>query len=353
MNLTWQILDLHTRHAFHIARAAAPPVRRNVLVRIQDRDGNEGLGEAAPSPYYGETADTVAAVLPRYAEALAKLDDPLALEATEAAVERVVGRNAAARAAISAALHDLAGKRLRVPVWKLWGLTPAARKSSFTIGIDEPEIMRQRVEEARAYSSLKIKVGTPRDAEILALVRRHAPNAKLRIDANTGWTVKQALRLLPLLEELDIELIEQPLPADDMAGLRMLRGRSRIPIVADESCRTEGDVARLVGCVDGVNIKLAKCGSLRAAVRMVHIARAHHMRVMLGCMVESTLAIAAAVQLAPLVDDLDLDGAALLAHDPFAGPGIEADGTIRFNEAPGLGVSPRPAEAESSLGVLR
>lgn len=352
MNLTWQILELNTRHAFHIARAAAPPVRRNVLVRIQDRDGNEGLGEAAPSPYYGETPDTVAAVLPRYAEALATAD-PLALEANEAAVERVVGRNAAARSAVSAALHDLAGKRLGVPIWKLWGLSPTAANSSFTIGIDEPDAMRQRVEEARAYGSLKIKVGTPRDAEILSLVRAHAPHAKLRIDANTGWTVKQTLRLLPLLEELDIEFIEQPLPADDLDGLRMLRDRSRIPIVADESCRTEGDVARLVGCVDGVNIKLAKCGSLREAVRMVHIARAHHMRVMLGCMVESTLAIAAAVQLAPLVDDLDLDGAALLAHDPFDGPGIEPDGTIRFNHTAGLGVAPRPASPDGSLGTLR
>lgn len=338
MNVTWQVLDLRTRHAFHIARATSVPVRRNVWVRITDDDGVEGWGEAAANAYYGETAETVGAVLSRYADVLADATDPFALEALESAVHRAVGRNAAARAAVSAALHDLVGKRLNVPVWRLWGLEPRAAVSSYTIGIDEPERVRERVEEAAGYGVLKIKVGTPRDAEVLGVVRRHAPDARIRVDANTGWTVKQALGLLPLLEELGVELVEEPIPADDLDGLRMLRERSRIPIVADESCRTADDVVRLVGCVDGINIKLAKCGSLREALRMVHVARAHRMRVMLGCMVESTLGIAAAVQLAPLVDDVDLDGAALLANDPFAGPGIGQDGAVRFNVSPGLGV---------------
>lgn len=339
MKLTWQVLELRTRHAFHIARAASLPVRRNVWVRLVDDDGVEGWGEAAANAYYGETAETVAAVLPRYAAALDEVGGgPFALEALDVAVQRAVGRNPAARAAVSAALHDLAGKRLGVPVWRLWGLEPRAAASSYTIGIDAPERLRERLEEAAGYGMLKIKVGTPRDAEVLTLVRRHAPHARVRIDANTGWTLKQALRLLPLLEELDIELIEEPFPADDHDALRLLRERARIPIIADESCRTADDVVRLVGCVDGINIKLAKCGSLREAVRMVHVARAHRMRVMLGCMLESTLAVAAAVQLAPLVDTVDLDGAALLANDPFDGPGLEADGSIRFNETPGLGV---------------
>ena len=340
MEMTWEIQELTTRRAFRIARAEAPQVRRTVWVRIRDGDGVEGWGEAAANPYYGETADTVVAVLPRYAEALkAAGGDPLRLAALDEAVKRAVGRNPAARSAVSAALHDLAGKRLGVPVWRLWGLTPRAPRSSFTIGLDDPEQIRERVEEASGYPLLKVKVGTPRDAEVLALVRRHAPHSRLRVDANTGWTLKQAIRLLPLLEDLDVEIIEEPLPADDLEGLRMLRERSRIPVVADESCRTTDDVARLAGCVDGINIKLAKCGSLREAVRMVHVARAHRMRVMLGCMIESTLAIAAAIQIAPLVDDVDLDGAALLAADPFRGPGIGADGTVTFNEEPGLGVT--------------
>jgi L-alanine-DL-glutamate epimerase-like enolase superfamily enzyme len=337
MELTWQIHELTTHHAFHIARSAAPPSRRNVWVRIRDADGCEGWGEAAASAYYGETADTVAALLPRY-EAALNGGDALELEALETAVHGAVGRNPAARAAISAALHDLVGKRLGMPVWRLWGLSPRAPRSSYTIGLDAPERIRERVAQAASYPILKIKVGTPRDAEVLAAVRRAAPHSRLRVDANTGWTVKQAIRLLPLMEELDVEMIEEPLPADDYDGLRLLRERSRIPIIADESCRVADDIAHLAGHVDGINIKLAKCGSLREAVRMVHVARAHRMRVMLGCMVESTLAIAAAIQLAPLVDDVDLDGAALLSNDPFAGPGIEADGAIRFNQEPGLGV---------------
>jgi L-Ala-D/L-Glu epimerase len=344
MQLDFEILELRTRHAFHIARMAAPPARRSVWIRLRDRDGVEGWGEAAVStPYYGETADTVAAVLPLLAAAVAEAadGDPLALERTERAVAKAIGRNSAAKAGISAALHDLVGKRLGLPVWKLWGLDPSAPLSSFTIGIDEPERMREKVREAGAYRILKVKVGTPRDREILEAIRAEAPDAIIRVDANTGWTLKEALAALPMLHELGVELIEQPLAPTDLAGLRMLTERSPIPVVADESCVALPDVPRLAGVVDGINIKLAKCGSLREAVRMVHAARAHGMLVMLGCMVESTVGVAAAVQLAPLCDYLDLDGAALLDNDPFDGPGIEPDGRIRFNLEAGLGVSRR------------
>ncbi len=338
LTLTWQALDLDTRHAFHIARAVAPPVRRNVWVRIAAEDGCEGWGEAAPSPYYGETADTVMAVLPEYAAVLERTRDAVCLEDIETSLESAVGRNAAARAAISAALHDLFARCLGAPVWKILGFAPRAPRSSFTIGIDEPQLMRERVAAAASYEILKIKVGTERDEEVLRLVRDAAPSARIRVDANTGWTLKQALRHLGLLAQLDVELIEQPLHPADLDGLRLLRERSTVPIIADESCRTVSDIPRLVGCVDGINIKLAKCGSLREAIRMVHVARAHGLLVMLGCMVESTLAIAAALQLAPLCDFVDLDGAALLAEDPFVGPGLESDGTLRFNHEPGLGV---------------
>ena len=341
MRIELEVLELRTRHVFATARVAAPPrVRRNVWIRLIDRDGVEGWGEAAPQPYYGETADTVAALMPRYAAALEPFDqEPWRLEDAERALEKEVGRNASARVAVSAALHDLAGKRAGMPVWKLWGLSPAAATSSFTIGRDEPERMRERVREAASYPILKVKVGTPHDEEVLSLIRDEAPDKPVRVDANTGWTLKQALSNLPMLEAYDIELIEEPLKADDFAGLRLLRERSSIPIVADESCRVADDIPRLAGCVDGINIKLTKCGSLREAVRMVHVARAHRMQVMLGCMVESTLGIAAAAQLAPLVDWVDLDGAALLAEDPFRGPALGTDGVLGFNEEPGLGVT--------------
>ncbi|HYJ79177.1 MAG TPA: dipeptide epimerase [Longimicrobiaceae bacterium] len=341
MKLDFEVIDLRTKHVFKIAREMAPAPRRAVVVRVRDADGMEGWGEAAATAYYGETVETVAAVLPRLQDVLSEAaqGDPFALERIDHALAHAVGRNPSARVAVSAALHDLVGKRLGLPVWKLWGLDPAAAPvSSFTIGIDELEVMREKVREAAAYQILKIKVGTPRDAEILRMIRDEAPRKTIRVDANTAWTAKEAIRSIPMLEEFGVEFVEQPLPAEDLEGLRLVRRSSQLPIIADESCEVAADVAKLAGAVDGVNIKLAKCGSLREAVRIVHAARAHGMQVMLGCMVESTLGIAAAVQLAPLTDYVDLDGAALLESDPFRGPGLEPDGTLRFNTEPGLGV---------------
>lgn len=340
-----EVLELTTKHAFNIARASAPPVRRTVWVRIEDGAGAEGWGEAAANAYYGESADTVIALLPLYEKALNDAigadADVLALERAESAVELAAGRNPSARAAMSAALHDLAGKRLGVPVWRLWGLDSAVPVSSFTIGIAEPEVMVRRLEEAASYPIIKVKVGTPEDRRVLELIRKHAPDRTVRIDANTNWSVKQAVALLPLLEELGIELIEQPFKADDIEAFRLLRERSAIPVIADESCRTAADIPRLAGAVDGINIKLEKCGSLREAVRMVHIARAHHLKVMVGCMLCSTLGIAAAMQIAPLVDWTDLDGAVLLESDPFTGPSLGTDGRLSLNSEPGLGVARR------------
>lgn len=340
-----QVLELTTTHAFNIARAAAPRVRRTVWVRIEDGAGNEGWGEAAANAYYGESADTVIALMPVYEQALNNALDSdaevLSLDRAESAIELATGRNPAARAALSAALHDLAGRRLDVPVWRMWGLDAVMPASSFTIGIDAPDVMLQRLEEAASYPIIKVKVGSPDDRRVLQLLREHAPDKRIRIDANTNWSVKQAVALLPLLVELDIEMIEQPFKADDIASFRLLRERSAIPIVADESCRTATDIPRLVGAVDGINIKLEKCGSLREAVRMVHVARAHHLKVMVGCMLCSTLGIAAAMQIAPLVDWTDLDGAVLLSVDPFAGPSLQPDGSLSLNREPGLGVTRR------------
>ena len=343
MRLEHTILELRTRHAFHIARAAASPVRRTVWLRLIDDDGLEGWGEAAANAYYGESADTVVALLPVFRSALADAaQDPFAIERAEFALEAAVHYNPAARAALSAALHDRAAKQLGVPVWRMWGLDAAATPlSSFTLGIDQPDVMRRKLEEAASYPILKVKVGAPSDRAVLELIRSAAPDSTLRVDANTAWTAKQAIAMLPLLLECGVELIEQPLLPDDYDGLRLLRDRSPIPIVADESCRVAADVPRLAGCVDGVNIKLEKCGSLREALRIVHVARAHHLKVMVGCMLSSTLAIAAAMQVAPLADWVDLDGAALLENDPFDGPALLPDGRLSLNEAPGLGVTAR------------
>jgi L-alanine-DL-glutamate epimerase-like enolase superfamily enzyme len=338
MEVASEILELPTRHEFRTAREGAR-LRRSVWLRLRGGDGVEGWGEAAATPFYGETAEIVCEAFASLAQWLGVEADRLSIEDLERGARERLGYRPAAAAAISAALHDLDGKRTGEPVWRSWGLDAArAPRSSFTLGIDTPQGLAEKVEEARSYPILKLKLGTSRDEALLAEVRKHAPAARLRVDANTGWTLAEAVADIPLLQSYGVELIEQPLPAEDLDGLRELTRVSPIPIIADESCRTSADIERLAGCVHGINIKLAKCGSLLEARRMVELARQHGLQVMLGCMVESTLGIASAAQLAPLADYIDLDGAALLADDPFTGPGIEADGTVRLNTEPGLGV---------------
>jgi L-alanine-DL-glutamate epimerase-like enolase superfamily enzyme len=340
MKLSHEIVTLRTKNPFIIARGGASEYRV-VRVTLVARDGATGWGEAAPSTFYGETADTVVDVLPMLAEALAGADG-WSIEALEHALSRIVRFNGSARAAVSAALHDMAGKRLGVPVWKLWGLDPASSPlSSFTIGIaPDEDTLRARVAGAAQYPVLKLKLGTSWDERIVRLVRELEPAKVLRVDANAAWTPKSTLRIIPLLEELGVEFVEQPLPPHDIEGLRFVRERSALPIVADESCLVATDIPRLAGSVDGINIKLAKCGGLREALKMIATARAHDMLVMAGCMIESSLGITAAAQLAPLLDCADLDGAALVANDPYVGATID-QGVIRLPAGAGLGVGAR------------
>ena len=332
-----EVLELRTRHPFIIARGGQSDYR-TVMVRLKDGDGHEGWGEAAPTRFYGETTETVLAALDTYGTHLP--EDPFDLEETERRWEELLHRNPSARAALSSALHDLVGKRLGVPVYRLWGLDPAkAPRSTFTIGIDTPEKMRAKVREAEQYPILKIKLGTDRDVEILRTIR-DTTDREIRVDANCGWTLKQAVRMLPVLGEFGVTVLEQPLPPDQLDGLAEIRRRADIPVIADESCETALDIPPLVGKVDGINIKLAKCGSLREAIRMIAIARAHGMTVMVGCMIESSIGITAAAHFTPLVDIVDLDGAALLADDPFAGATIDG-GQVSLPAGPGLGVRRR------------
>jgi L-alanine-DL-glutamate epimerase-like enolase superfamily enzyme len=246
------------------------------------------------------------------------------------------------KSAISAALHDLAGKRLGVPLYKLWGLDAAkAPLSSFTIAIAaSEEELRERVEQAADYPVLKVKLGTDHDAQIIRTVRQAAPAKILRVDANAAWTAKGALEMIDVLVECGVEYVEQPLPPHDLDGLKFVRDRSALPVIADESCVVATDVARLAGVVDGINIKLSKCGGLREALRMIATARAQGMLVMAGCMIETSLGITAAAHFAPLLDYADFDGAALLSDDPYVGATI-AGGQIVIPSAPGLGVKRR------------
>jgi L-alanine-DL-glutamate epimerase-like enolase superfamily enzyme len=340
MKLSHQTIELKPTHPFVIARGGYAH-HRNVVVRLTDDDGLEGFGEAAPNRYYGESVATVIAALGQF-KPIIEQADPMALESTEAHLSRVLRGNASAKSAVSSALHDLVGKRLGLPIYRIWGLDPStAPQSSFTIAIAESSELARRVEEARGYPILKIKLGTDRDMEIVRIVRNAAPEKRLRVDANAAWTAKHAVQMSDFLADQGVEMLEQPVPANDIEGLRFVRKRARLPVFADESCLVATDIARLAGAVDGINIKLAKCGSLREALRMVHTARALDMQVMAGCMIESSLGISAIAQIAPLLDFADFDGAALLSSDPFRGASITG-GQIRLSDGPGLGVTPAP-----------
>jgi L-alanine-DL-glutamate epimerase-like enolase superfamily enzyme len=337
LRLETEVLKMRTRYPFIIARGGRSEFE-TVMVRLIDGDGVEGWGEAAPTKFYGETTETCLGALKTYATMLP--DDPFKIEDAELAWVTLLKRNPAARVALSAALHDLAGKKLGVPVYKMWGLDPAkAPRSTFTIGIDTPERIRMKVTEAGQYPILKIKLGSDRDLEILKAIR-DATDREIRVDANCGWTVKHTIRMLPVLKEFGVTVLEQPLPPRQLDGLEQIRRHADIPLIADEDCETMADIPSLVGKVDGINIKLAKCGSLREALRMIALARAHGLMVMVGCMIETSLAITAAAHFTPLVDIVDLDGAALLAEDPFAGASIDG-GQVRLPDGPGLGVTRR------------
>ena len=341
MRLTHERLPLETQFEFRIAHARARLDRENVLVRL-GHDGLEGLGEAAPSHYYGENTALVETAIDTWAPVLG--EDPLALDAVFARMDAVLQQNGAAHAAIDMALHDWIGQRLGLPVWKWLGLDASrAPKSCVTLGLASPEEMERKLETVRDFPILKIKLGAPGDVENLRRVRARYPG-RLRVDANASWSASDAVRVLREIEPLGIELVEQPVARADLDGLAWVRSRVGIPVFADESCHRLGDLANLAGRVDGVNLKLMKTGGIREMLRMIHAARAHGLRVMLGSMLESSLALSAAAQLAPLADELDLDGHWLLKGDPFEGAPGER-GLIRLSERPGLGVTPAGVRA--------
>jgi len=333
LKLSHRPLDLHLRHTFRIARGASD-VRENLVVEVED-DGRVGRGEAAPILRYKEDRASAA----RAVDAMAgRLGDPRAF-AQAAGLAAVEGQHSA-QAAVDMALHDLAGLRLGAPLYELLGIDPrTAPETSFTIGLDAPDVVVAKVKEAAAYPVLKVKMGSDGDREVLAAVR-DTTRQRIRVDANEGWTPESAGERLEWLAKIGVELVEQPLPADRLEETRALRRRSPIPFYADESVHRAADIPRLAGAFDGINIKLMKCGGLAEAMRMIAVARAHGLKVMLGCMIESSLAITAAAHLSPLVDTADLDGNLLVSDDPFEGATVVA-GRLVLPNRPGLGVVPR------------
>jgi L-alanine-DL-glutamate epimerase-like enolase superfamily enzyme len=332
MRLTYHPVELKLRHTFRISRSAAD-VKTNIIVKI-----DEGIGEAAPSEYYDENANTVIECLQKSKGELG--DDPFQIESILSNLNEKITGNFSAKAGIDIALHDLAGKRLGVPIYKLLGLDgKVPLVTSYTIGIDTPEKMKEKTKEAKDFLIYKVKVGVENDIEMVKAVRE-VTDAKIRVDANAGWRADEAIKKINQLKEYDIEFVEQPTDPEDEEGLKKVRKNVDVPIIIDEHLMTSKDILKFVGLCDGINIKLAKCGGMREALRMIHVARAHDLSVMIGCMIESSVGITAAAHIGSLVDYLDLDGNLLLTNDPYEGVKLEK-GKLYLSNSPGLGILPK------------
>jgi L-Ala-D/L-Glu epimerase / N-acetyl-D-glutamate racemase len=333
MHIDAKPIDLKLTVPFRISRGVQQ-VASNAVVQINHKE-HTGYGEAAPDVFYGENVETVLACITTFAGNLG--DDPFATEDILNNLDHLIRLNPSAKAAVDMALYDLVGKMLNVPVYKLLGLNPARTPhTSFTLGIDSPATMAKKALLARDYPILKVKVGTKNDVANLEAIRE-VSNATIRVDANAGWTPREAIKTINALAPYNIEFVEQPVHPRDLDGMRLVRENVPLPIIADESCITVDDIPRVVGCVDGINIKLMKCGGVRHALKMIHAARAHHLQIMIGCMIESSLAITAAAHLTPLVDYADLDGQLLIDNDPYEGVKV-VNGKLVLPERPGLGV---------------
>jgi L-alanine-DL-glutamate epimerase-like enolase superfamily enzyme len=306
------------------------------VVELQEA-GASGYGEAGESRYYGATREKMIAALNRVRRQIeaARPDDPAALWQ---ALEPLLGGDTFAQCALDMAAWDLFGKLCGRPVWKLLGLELGSDMppTDYTLGIDSIDVMVGKMAEFPGWPVYKIKLGTPDDLAMVRDLRKHTSSV-FRVDANASWTADEAIRKSAALKELGVELIEQPLPPDRWEDMRRVHRESALPIIADESCRREGDVQRCAGYFHGVNVKLVKCGGLTPARRMLLRARQLGLKTMVGCMTESTIGISAAAQLLPLLDYADLDGALLLAQDIATGVSIDR-GRIIFPEEPGCGV---------------
>lgn len=316
--------ELQLDRPFQISRGT---LESTSVTTVRISDGTHtGIGGAAPDSYYGETSETVQSLLPKLLGCVDQIDDIHRLEEVEQTLNATVRNNPAAKAAISIAAHDLVCKQLDVPLYRYWGLSPEqAVPTSYTIGIDSPSAMAEQAAEAvkKGFPILKVKLGTDQDKEIIRAIRDVAPDVRIRVDANEGWTPTEAINMSRFLTQHDIEFLEQPVPSDHPQALQTVYEHVSIPIAADESCRTLSDIPQIADACDIANLKLMKCGGLREAIRMIHTARAHGLEVMLGCMIESNASIAAACHLTPLLDYADLDGSLLLEDDLYDGIPID------------------------------
>lgn len=335
MKLTFMPYTLELKHVFTLATSSrkTTPV---MLTKIEYEDF-VGYGEASMPPYLGESHDTATKFLSKVD--LSQFNDPFDLENILAYVDSIDSGNPAAKASVDIALHDLIGKIVNKPLYKLWGYDKSKTPlTSFTIGIDTPDVIRQKVKEAEEYKILKVKLGRDTDKEMIETIRS-VTDKPITVDVNQGWTDREkALDMIYWLKERGIQFIEQAMPKQNIEDNAWLTERSPLPTFGDESVQRLPDVIKAHGVYTGINIKLMKCTGLREANKMINLARALNMKVMLGCMTETSCAISAASQISPMVDWADLDGALLISNDPFEGTKI-IDGRVTLTDASGIGLT--------------
>lgn len=332
--LRFKPYTLEMRHVFTVAsfsRTSTP-----VVLTELEFDGLIGYGESSIPPYLGESQESVMTFLKQVD--LSSFSSPFETEDILTYIDSLADKNTAAKAALDIAIHDLLGKIMEQPFYKIWGLNPAhIPPTSYTIGIDSEEVIRQKVEEAQQFKILKVKLGLATDKMIIDTIRS-VTDIPLCADVNQGWKNKEeALEMTHWLAERNVVFLEQPMPKEQIDDMAWLTACSPIPTIADEGCQRYSDVAALKGVYSGINIKLMKCTGMREAKKMAELARALDLKVMLGCMTETSCAISAAAQLAPLVDWADLDGALLIANDIYSGMTVE-NGLCILSDRPGIGV---------------
>lgn len=342
--LEWEDFTGVLKHTFTISGSSrsSTPI---VLTRIS-WNGFTGYGEASMPPYLGESAASVDAFLKKVrSEVLPRFDDPFRIQEIMAETDALAADNTAAKASVDIALHDLTGRIMGQPWWRIWGFSPEkAPCTSFTIGYDaDDSVVRAKTREASWAKVLKVKLGMGdgQDRRMIRLIREVNPSVPLYVDANQGWTDRyRALDMIAWLSGQGVVLVEQPMSKHDLDSHAWLTERSPLPVIADESCQRLTDIPRLRGAFSGINIKLMKCTGMREAREMITLAKALGMRLMVGCMTETSVAISAAAQLSPEMEWADLDGNVLLANDCFSGMRLH-DGRITLDDRPGIGVEPK------------
>lgn len=338
MQLQFESRTLHLRHPFIISGSQYS--EKIVFTATLMHEGIVGRGESSPSRYYGEPPESVQTMLSDTARWIGDISSPADIQTLHEVLLQKYPHQPSARSCVIMAAYDWLARSCQMPLYRLWGLNPHKTcRTSFTIGMDEPDVLTEKVKEAEAYPVLKIKLGNgDEDYTIMQTIRR-CTDKTIRVDANEGWQRDEAIEKITWLATQNVEYIEQPLPKESLEDMVWLKARSPLPLIADENVMTSRDIPGLHHAFHGINLKLDKCGGMWEALRMIQTARALDMKIMIGCMVSTSLAMTAAAHLTPLTDEADLDGHLLIRDDPFRGVTINHQGQLILPESDGIGVT--------------